>query len=92
MKSDWLPVGAMLIAVVAIFALASMHSISMWTFPALMLALLVVDLVSGKALNPLRGLRPLVVSRDTMPGHYWGAIALLGFLFAVGLWMALAAR
>jgi hypothetical protein len=33
-------------------------------------------LVTGKALNPLRGLRPSIVTRADEPGRYWASVAM----------------
>jgi len=50
---------------------------------------LAAALLTGKALNPMRGLAPLMVERSAHPKRYWTAIALRAAFTAITLWMAL---
>jgi hypothetical protein len=45
-------------------------------------------LVTGRALNPLRGTSPMIVNRKLSPGRYWWSIALNVLFTAVALCIA----
>lgn len=51
---------------------------------------LISALVTGRALNPFRGMSPLIVRRKLSPVPYWWSVALNVLFTAVGLWIALA--
>lgn len=56
-------------------------------YSALPAVVLIVELATGKALNPLRGSRPFIVERSKQPGHYWGGIVLTVLFSAFYAWM-----
>jgi hypothetical protein len=51
--------------------------------------LLIATLVTGWTLNPMSGMRPMIVRRKLSPGLYWWSVALLVFFTAVALFIAL---
>jgi hypothetical protein len=51
---------------------------------------LISALVTGRALNPLRGMSPMIVHRKLSPGPYWWSVALNVLFTAAALWIALA--
>jgi hypothetical protein len=53
-------------------------------------ALLISALVTGRALNPLRGMSPMILRRKLSPVSYWWSVALNVLFTAVALWIALA--
>ena len=57
--------------------------------PLLVIAtLLLFSLISGKTFNPLRGMRPMIVTREERPYHYWASVILCALFGLVWLWMA----
>jgi hypothetical protein len=46
--------------------------------------LTVSALVTGKAMNPIRGLSPFLVTRDREPFRYWASVELNLFVVLVG--------
>ncbi len=62
---------------------------AMWWLPALVALVLLAELVSGKALNPLRGMSPGLVGRQARPGPYWASIALQSVFLTLFLWFKL---
>jgi hypothetical protein len=57
--------------------------------PALFVAIaLAISLITGKAFNPLRGMRPMIVNRVDQPGRYWAAIGLCVAFLALACWIA----
>ncbi len=62
--------------------------LAMWWLPALIALVLLAELLSGKALNPLKGMRPGLVGRSTRPGQYWTAIVMQSAFLALALWIA----
>ena len=66
-----------------------MH-LEMFVPAAIGMALLVLELVTGRAFNPLRGTSPMIVRRKLSPSLYWWGVALTVFITAVALWIALA--
>ena len=50
--------------------------------------LLISALVTGRALNPLHGMSPMIVRRAISPGPYWWSVALNVIFTAVALLIA----
>jgi len=52
--------------------------------PALIAGMLLLSsLITGKALNPLRGMRPFIVSRSQEPRRYWASVAMNAIFLTV---------
>jgi|GEM_PF-1906794 len=60
----------------------------MWGLPAVIALIVLSELVSGKAVNPLRGVSPGLVGRRDRPGQYWTSIAMQSGFFVLALWIA----
>jgi hypothetical protein len=56
---------------------------------AIVAAILVLELVSGRALNPIRGAWPFVVERKAESTKYWISIAIHAAILALFLMFAL---
>jgi hypothetical protein len=59
---------------------------ALWWLPAIVAVTLFAEIVSGKALNPLKGMKPCLVGRNTMPGRYWTAIGLQTAFLGLIIW------
>jgi hypothetical protein len=51
---------------------------------------LIVSVVTGKTLNPIRGTSPFIVTRKEQPARYFGGLALLALFLLIGVWTATA--
>jgi len=50
--------------------------------------ILVAALVTGKTINPLRGMRPLIVNRSEHPRRFWGGVVGSLTMFLVWGWLS----
>ena len=48
---------------------------------------LVASIVTGKTLNPMRGLSPIIVNRSENPGRYWGGVFGFAAVFLIWGWL-----
>jgi hypothetical protein len=55
---------------------------------ALAAIMLAVALLTGKAFNPLSGMRPMIVDRLNQPGRYWASVVITAVVLAVAGWIA----
>jgi hypothetical protein len=49
---------------------------------------LVASIMTGKTLNPMRGLSPPIVSRSENPRRYWGGVFGFVAVFLIWGWLA----
>jgi hypothetical protein len=49
---------------------------------------LVAMLITGKGFNPLRGMKPMIVTRLGEPGRYWSAVILWTAFLAITVWIS----
>ena len=55
---------------------------------AVLIVALTVSLISGRTINPIRGLQPMIVSRAQERQRYWSSIVLMTIFLGISGWMA----